>query len=380
MSKIKILISGAGPAGLAAGSLLDRNKYEVTLVERGPKFMNMGFSIVLWKSGHDILKEILNSSTIDGIYPLDTFGIYAGHDIHLVESLDTKDVGYSIKREDLVKQLADTYVSKRGRNSVLFNTFIKDLTYKDDKAEVELSNGARETYNLVVAADGMHSVLRSTFFKTELESKPYKITYCWIKPGSKLKNEAIFGFMENCIYLVQTVGQDALLAYCNKGDEADNEAFYERLAAMIQTKRGGKLDLEHETMQNFTSEELSVEKAFNRRLVLIGDAYHGHTPTLAMGTSMALEDAALLAKTLNSILTTTFTEDIKDKLEEYASKREGRIHEVYSTQDMVEEVLDTDNAKRLVLTEYLLKFGGWSIVEPLMRKIFSGGRSRVKSA
>lgn len=375
MSKIKILISGAGPAGLAIGSLLDRNKYEVTLVERGPKFMSMGFSIVLWKAGYDIMRKILNTSNIKGLYPLDVVGLYAGHKMHLVETMDTKGISYSIKREILVEQLANAYISRRGKNSVIFNAFIKDLTYVEDKAEVELSNGMRETYDLVIAADGMHSVLRSTFFKTELITKPYKITYCWIKHGAKLKDEAILGFMESCIYLIQTVGEDTLLTYCNKGDESVNDTFYERLSVMIKDKSGGVLDLDHETMQNFTSEELSVKDAFDRRLVLIGDAYHGHTPTLAMGTSMALEDAATLADIINSIPHAEYDDLITGKLKDYATKRESRIRKVYATQDLIENIVDTKSSGKLVIAEYLIKFGGWSIVEPLMRQIFSGSKS-----
>lgn len=45
-------------------------------------------------------------------------------------------------------------------------------------------------------------------------------------------------------------------------------------------------------------EEVTLERTFHRRVVLIGDAAHATSPNMAEGASMALEDALILARTL----------------------------------------------------------------------------------
>ncbi|MES2930820.1 MAG: hypothetical protein V4665_03505 [Patescibacteria group bacterium] len=51
--KKKILISGAGVAGILCALLLDKEKYNINLIERAPSFRNIGFSITLWKTRCD---------------------------------------------------------------------------------------------------------------------------------------------------------------------------------------------------------------------------------------------------------------------------------------------------------------------------------------
>ena len=105
MTKKKVLISGAGPAGLAAAILLDKNKYHISVVERGPKFMNMGFSIILWRPGLEALTKILNTNEINGLWPLNTFSVYGGDNVELLQSSDTTGIGFSIERKLLKQRL-----------------------------------------------------------------------------------------------------------------------------------------------------------------------------------------------------------------------------------------------------------------------------------
>lgn len=374
MDKIRVLISGGGPAGLSVGTLLASGKYDVTLVERGPQFMNMGFSIILWKAGYLVLEKILGTKHINGLHKINKLSIFGGDDLKLLESADTRRFGHSIRREDLVHQLGNAYLKAKGKSSVRFNTYIQEITYRDNKAHVLFNTGETEQYDLVIVADGMHSALRNAHFKSTLESMPYKLTYCWIKPGSKLHDEAIIGFMQNYAFLLQTVGDEALLAYYNKSHREEDELFFEKLKTMVKEQYHGDLKLDTKTLHGFTTEDMRVDKAYDERIVLIGDAYHGHSPTFGMGTSMALEDAWVLAGVLNDIDSSLFDQKFSEALEHYTKKRSERIHSVYGTQDLVDDLIITDSAKRIILTKYVLTHGGWTILEPLLRKIFDGTR------
>ena len=374
MTKKKILISGAGPAGLSAAILLDKSKYNVTVVERGPDFMNMGFSIILWHAGLETLTKILDTKKVDNLWPLDTFKIYGGEDVELLQSSDTTGIGFSIERKHLMQQLSERFLQICGEQNIRFSTSVTATTFDDDRVKVTFSDGTKDRYDVLIAADGMHSYVRMGNFTTELETKPYKIAYGWIKPGSRLKNEAIVGFMKNYTFLIQTVDDKALLAYYNNSETHNNEEFLATIKKHIESERNGAFTFDTKTAQNFISEKLKVKIPYNKNIVLIGDAYHGHPPTLGMGTSAALEDAYELIQNLNAIGDGTFTKECEDAFAQYASVRHKDIIKTYATQDFIETMLVTDEPMRVAISKMIIKYGGWTFIEPLLRSIFSGNR------
>lgn len=375
MPKKKVLISGAGPAGLAAAILLDQDKYEITVIERGPTFMNMGFSIILWQPGFDVLAKVLGTKNIDGLWPLNTFSVYGGEKVKLLQSADSTGIGFSIERKVLIEQLSKKYLQVCGDKSIKFNTSIKDTEFAEDMLQVTFTDGTKDNYDILIAADGMHSYSRMGNIKAELTSNDYKIAYGWVEPGSKLHDEAIVGYMKNYAYLIQTVDDKALLAYYHHSDSTDNSAFLDTIKHQIESQRGGTFTFDTKTAQTFMSEELRVKKPYNRNIVLVGDAYHGHPPTLGMGTSMALGDSCELAQLLNNINTgQTFMRELNDAFITYTKKRKKEIAKTYDTQDRIDAMIFTTKARRVALTTMIIKYGGWNFIEPLLRDIFSGSK------
>lgn len=364
--KKKILISGAGPAGLMFSLLLDKNKFDVTLVERAPTFVDMGYSIILWQRGYKILKKAVNNKNIRKAFPLNKFTIYGGDNMKPLQSSDTTKIGHSIKREHLIKLLSKKHTKKWGKNSVLFSNSIKNIDQENDKCKVNFINGTSGYYDLVVLADGMHSPLRSANFPSKVISQPYSIKYAWIKRGSGLKNEGIVGFMKGYVYLLQTVGRDALLAYYTHSNIHEDNLFISKLKNHFESERNGKFIINTKNSAVFASEEVEIEKPFNGRIVLIGDAYHGHPPTLAMGTSMAFEDADELANLLN----TESFDGVDSILDKYAKHRIKKVRYVYGTQKFLEKLSISDSKLELLISEEIIKHGGWKIIEPVLRRTF----------
>jgi len=373
MHKLKVLISGGGPAGLSAAISLDKTKYDVTVVERGPTFMNMGFSIILWHAGLDVLQKILGTTHIQGLWPLNTFSIYGGENIELLQSANTSGIGYSIERKVLIDHLSKKFIDTCGKNAIHFNTFIKDMSFEGEQLNVRFNDASTENYDILIAADGMHSFARMGYFDAKLETKPYKITYSWIKPGSNLKDEALVGFMKDYTYLIQTVNNKALLAYYNHADQQDNQIFLQNIKHYMESARGGTFELETDTAHNFMSEVLHVQQPYNRNIVLVGDAYHGHPPTLGMGTSMAIEDSYELAHQLNTIDTSDFSmPQLEQAFADYAKIRHEDIRKTYDTQDRIEALIVSGNSEKIALAEMMLKYGGWTYIKPLLLSVFAG--------
>ena len=361
----KILISGAGPAGLSLALLLDPAKFDVEIVERSKSFNTVGFSIILWKAGFDVLTEIAAESDLEKISDINSMSLFGGHDFKKLYSSDTTGLGHSVDREQLMKILSTRYLDKFGTKNIRFETSVKDITDNGGIADVEFNDGSTQSYDLVVAADGMHSDIRRKFFSAQVKSGPYRIVYQWLKPGSGLKEESIIGFIKEVVYLIQTSGNRALLAYYTQNDHDTEEAFLHELKQMISREYGGELELDEESRQIFAAEEVHADMHYDGPVALVGDALHGHPPTLAMGTSMALEDSAELAKQLDE------HDDLQDALKAFAKVRLDRMDHVYRAQGIVENMFITDSDMKVALSQGVVRYGGSIMLEHYIKNIVS---------
>jgi len=377
MKKIKILISGAGPAGLATAIGLDNDRYDVTVVDKNENFSSMGYSIILWTTGYEILKNLVGSKEVESVFPINAFNIYGGEKCEKLQSTDTTNIGFSIKREDLIRQLSEKFIEIRGLNSVIFNTEISDLKYTSSgKVIATFNNNKSEEYDLVILADGIRSTLRNKYFQVSDKKTPYKITYAWLERGIAPHDEAILGFMKDYVYLIQSVGADTLIAYYNYGDVEKNTDFLQKISRNFEKQRGEKITINQSTIRDFISEKISVKKMFNDRIVLMGDSAHGHPPTGALGTSLALEDAEEFYSAMNSINIDNFEEQYLNKLKEYSKNRHYRVSRAFRVQDFAENQLITRSRIRAGLDWLIIKYGPWSFIEKPVLTTISGGKDR----
>lgn len=363
--KQRILISGGGVAGLSLANLINKSKFDVDIVEKGPSYMNMGFSIILWQTGHSILSKVIGSKQTANITsPLDSFSIWGGKKMKPLLTTATKKEAFSVHRKDLMDSLATATNKAKGVN-VKFNTYIKEIRVTNGVNEVHFSNNSIATYDLVVLGDGVNSYLRDQFFEVYKHSGPYKIVYSWIEGKSGLEKEAVIGFMKNYVYLLQTVKDKTLLAYYSQADHADDTHFKQALQQkLIKTNNASFEYKEPET--NFTATNIRVKKPFRNSIALIGDAYHGHTPTLALGTSMALEDSWELSRLLNN-----GPDDFSQSLTRYTKSRHKRINEAYDFQATVEKAAIGKSALKINATYVFALLGGKYMFEKWVRRLVS---------
>ena len=359
--KKRILISGAGPAGLSTALQLDRDMFDIHVVERSDSYNSMGFSIILWKPGYEVLKKTLGGS-VEFSSDIDMMKIWGGNTFTEIHSAHVDNLAFSVQRSKLIDALATRFEDIIGSESIRFGTYITDIEPSDSVQKVTLSDGSIEHYDLVICADGMHSDIRNKHFETTLKSGPYKIIYQWVEPGSNLDKVSIVGFKKDVVYLIQTTEDKALLAYYIESDKASMQDFEAELKKAIDSAYDGNLVLDRHSRRVFSGEEVDVSPWYKGGIVLMGDASHGHPPTLAMGTSMAFEDAAVLANQLN-------TQPISTALQNYTAERSKRINQVYTSQHIVENMFFSHSAAKTKFSEFVLKAGGKYIVDHHIRHL-----------
>src|SRR5262245_11670491 len=166
---MRVLISGAGIAGLTAAFWLRRYGFVPTIVERAPSLATGGYKIDVRGTALQVLRRmrihdavIAASTDMQGALLVDkdgkvinqmsgnAFGHRAGEDVEIVRGTLC---------EILMDHISDV--------EFIFGDSIRSISQSSDRVRVELArNGPRE-FDLVIGADGLHSNVRRLVFGDE---------------------------------------------------------------------------------------------------------------------------------------------------------------------------------------------------------------------
>lgn len=164
----RILISGAGVAGLTSAIWLGRNGARPVVVERAPDVRADGYIISLsHRSYHfadrlGLLPEIHARSagvTASSYHRGPSTLLEFNYD-RLFEGVDV----VQIMRDDLQEIL---FGHARDLAEFRFDTSISNIRQSADGAEVTFSDGTSERFDAVIGADGAHSAVRRLCFRPE---------------------------------------------------------------------------------------------------------------------------------------------------------------------------------------------------------------------
>lgn len=329
---MKVLIVGAGIAGLSLAKYLENDgSAAVTLVERSPDFHTIGFIIYMWANGiHLIEKMGISREIINRIgYGVSLNTIKGWHgtqkDFPLGFSNRFASLITMMRRSDLHSILAASLKETRVR----FNTTISSIVQSPSDVHVRFSDGSEDSYDLVVGADGVHSSVRRHVFKREF-AVPYnwKVWIYWLakdfpRPDHPVgvmgdgKICAIIPHLDSCAAMLVTSGNGAKIGA--------SVSFKEQLEVIFKdfdplTKSIVSVATNDEDM--FVDEIFRVDMPtwYRGRTVLIGDAQHALSPITGAGASVAIEDAFVLARELQSA-----HGDVDAALERFSKLRTPRV-------------------------------------------------------
>jgi len=163
-----ILISGAGIAGPTLAYWLMRYGFEPTIVERAPAPRRGGYIIDFWGVGHAVAERMnllqnLRERSYDpqemrfvnsGSRPVSGFSFNV-----LRKALG--DCYFSILRGDLAECI---YESIDGKIEVIYGDSTVSLEQGSDGVEVGFEHACPRRFDLVIGADGLHSLVRRLVF------------------------------------------------------------------------------------------------------------------------------------------------------------------------------------------------------------------------
>ena len=323
-SRLKVLVCGGGCAGPAVALWLARAGHQITVVERFSALRATGAQVDLRGQGVEAVRrmgllEAVRGKLVDepGVSFVDARGrakatIMVNTSGAGAQSLTSE---YEIMRGDLVRILYD---ATRANVRYVFGKSVERVDQSDDLVTAHFSDGSRDTYDLVVGADGQGSRIRGAVLPPNL-AEPYlrmgiHMAYWFIPraatdsniretynaPGGRMIMRRSHNPLETQVYFVLRETSEEASAIHRDSIERQKQFWTKRFKdAGWQTERF----LEGmATTSSFYSQEVVQVRASTwskGRIVLAGDAAHCASPFSGMGISGALVGAYVLAGEIN---------------------------------------------------------------------------------
>lgn len=339
MDNLKVVIIGAGMGGLTAGIALRQAGYQVEIYDRVSELRPAGAGISLWSNGVKVLNRLglgKEIARIGGTMDRIAYYSYQGElltDFSLSPLIDR--VGqrpYPVARTDLQKMLLDAF----GLENVRLNS--KCVAVEQDARGVTaiFEDGRQATGDVLVAAEGTHSITRSYVLGHTVERR-YVGYVNWnglVNASEDLAplNSWVLYVGEHKRASMMPVGSDRFYFFFDvplpKGTPSQPETYREELASFFSgwPDPVQKLVERLDPLKTNRIEIHDIEPLPNLvrgRVALLGDAGHSTAPDLGQGGCQAVEDALVLTTYLQ-----TTNISVEDALKRYEVARKDRVADV----------------------------------------------------
>lgn len=334
MAADRVLIVGAGVAGLAMARALRAKAVEFLLVDRleQPPRPRLGLNL----PGNAVLALRSLNVDVDGLGVPITRREYRTAAGRLLFAVDeaafwapaTSSV--CVRRADLLAALADGIPA----DLLCWGTEVTSLSTGPGAVQVSFVDGRQESFDLVVGADGVHSTVRSAVFGGSaprpalLSQASWRFTAdnfgvnCWI----------VWSGAAGTLLLIP-VGPGQVYGYASAtrgGDVSTDPQWLRSVFAGYPNPVPRTVDAvldSRSTLYHSPVEEIRIPQWSKDRVVLIGDAAHATGPVWAQGAALAAEDALVLADLLGQ------RGDWSIAGEEFERRRRPRVQHVQAMTD-----------------------------------------------
>ena len=320
-----ITIIGAGIGGLAAAATLLRRGHRVRVYEQAPRLGEVGAGVQMSANAVKVLDALGLRARLEptAVRPKAfEFRRYDSgemlHRLPLGEKHEQMHGApyFQIHRSDLHRALQDA-VQQLDTQAIVLNARAVAVEDHADGARVEFADGTRADAQLLVGADGIKSVVRRHVIGADQPVFTGQVAWRCTVPTDRIpshlrtdlvstiwcgpKNHAVTYYLRN----------GALLNFVGCVERPDEEESW------TANRPWRELDEDYRgwhPMVRAVIDEVDRDACFrwalNNRIpnpnwssvhvTMLGDAVHATLPYMAQGAAMAIEDAAVLARALES--------------------------------------------------------------------------------
>ena len=352
MDGIKVAIIGAGIGGLTAAAALRRRGIEVEVFEQAPELGEVGAGVALASNGWSLLErlglieelEAIGSDLSNGYYQLREDG-------SLISTLRPPGATgatrvFGVHRADLIEVLRRAVPDSIIRTGHRLTGLVQDETGVD----LWFENGATRRADVVIGADGIHSVVRAELGHvddpvpsgtaayralvpvTSDDDWDWGTSKIWIGPGRHflvypVRDDKLI----NVVAVVPALGgeRDSWSAPGDPRELANEFAGWDPVIQDLIAR------VEHTFLWGLF-DRAALPSWTEGRIALLGDSAHAMLPHLGQGANQTIEDGFALAAALEGV----GTDGVVAALETYESLRRERATTVQETARQMGDLFD----------------------------------------
>lgn len=306
---MRVLVVGAGIAGLACARALRLADIDCDVVERESDWVRDGTGIYLPANAIRALRML-------GLEALPRdWGIIIArqrvldHRGRLLTDVDLRTIWGTVDPCIAAPRIVLHEILRAGlQDQVRMGMTISAFRDLGERVEASFNDGTARSYDLVVAADGIHSGTRRLVLGATEERvvRPVGqlawrfVTAC---PSQVRTWSVMLG--RRSTFLTIPIGSGQVYCYADVTVDADITAagaepgdLGTQFAAYAQPVGEILASLDHGSVHSSIIEEVTLTDWLCGRVLLVGDAAHATSPNMAQGAAMALEDGLVLARCL----------------------------------------------------------------------------------
>jgi len=323
VAKLNIGISGGGIGGFSAAIALRKMGHNVEVFEQAQEFNRVGADINLTPNAVFALDQLGVGETLRETAARPAFRIsrdgITGKETSRLPMSDAAEKKYgapqlTIHRADLLQALQNQLPA----DSIHLGKGCESVTLGDNSSTINFQDGTAREFDLVIGADGVHSAVRLAMFGKDDPSFTGIVSYRAVFPRAKadgiddldsftkwwgeIAEKQIVTFpltRGEEIFVFATTPQDDWKeeGWTIPGDVKKLQAAYENFHPDAQKLLAA--------CTSVTCSALHVREPMDQwskgHATIMGDAAHPMVPFMAQGACMAIEDAVILARSLEGV-------------------------------------------------------------------------------
>ncbi|AYC31300.1 oxidoreductase [Pseudomonas cavernae] len=331
----KILIVGAGTAGMSAAITLKRIGVDVDMVDINPNWGALGAGLTITgptlRALHQlgVYQDMVDEAYVgEGIQVCNTQGEPLRKLATPMPSGSPTASSGGIMRPTLHHILARH--AKAGGTPIRLGLTVDALKQDAEGVDVTFSDGSQGRYDMVLGSDGVFSRVRGLIFPAAPKAE-YTGQSCWrlfLPRPASIERRTYFLGGPHKVGFTPVSDTDMYMFLLERTPQVfiQPDQFHIELAKRMEGY-GGILDEIRRSLSekdnpaiNFRPLEAFILPApwYQGRVLLIGDSAHPTTPQLASGAGMGIEDALVLADEM------TKADSVSEVYARFMERREGR--------------------------------------------------------
>ncbi len=368
-------IIGAGIGGLTTAIALEKKGFDISIYEQAKEIKPIGAGIILANNAMQVYEKLGIRKQIESKgNPISSVNICKS-DLSIISNVDLKyfEEKHKVKNIAIHRgQLQEILIDELKSGTLHLDYKLNNIVKNKDLLSLEFNDNKSLESKTILAADGIHSVVRNCLFPENKIRSSKQI--CWRGVTSyelpkKYKNELNeawgkgdrFGFVQVAPKQIYWYALKSIKDH-SEYSVNDLELYFNNYHPLIK----GIINSTEKSNIN-TAEILDLSptnKWHNENVCLLGDAAHATTPNMGQGACQAIEDAYVLSECLGKF-------DFHKAFSEYQKLRISKANQIVNTSWTLGKIAHLSNPVLIYLRNQMMKMTPSAMNRKQSNKIFT---------